>query len=91
MSRTACPSQRQRRTRRRRERHYRWHTETLALTGDREPEARGAREQMQASFHFEQQAVRRLEADARRVRFSAQREPLQRRRRHRCGQMHAGP
>ena len=67
----------QRRQRCGRERQHRLHLQAQALAPERAAQSRHPREQVQAPLHFEQQAIRRRQAHARREPLCADRKLLQ--------------
>ncbi len=73
----ACAGRDQRRECRGRERQHRLHLQTPALAPERAAQSRHPREQVQAPLHFEQQAIRRRQAHARREPLRADRKLLQ--------------
>ena len=73
----ACAGCYQRRKSRGRERQHRLHLQTQALAHERAAQPRHPREQVQTPLHFQQQAIRRRQAHARREPLCADRKLLQ--------------
>ncbi len=73
----ACTGRYQRRKSRGRERQHRLHLQTQALAHERAAQPRHPREQVQTPLHFEQQAIRRRQAHARREPLCTDRQLLQ--------------